>query len=135
MTPQKMLDEFHKAAGDEKPRRPEFPSKEIIRLRKKLIKEECIVELNKAIRERDIVSVADAIADGIYVLYGTAWAFGLDIYPILKEVHRSNMTKCVNGKMRRRSDGKILKPYSYEPPDIASEIMRQIKKRKRMAKP
>lgn len=125
----KMLTEFHAAAGDEIPQQPQFPSTKTVNFRKRLIKEECVIELNQAIRNRDIVKVADAIADGIYVLVGTALAFGLDIDPILEIVHKSNMAKFPNGKGRRRkSDGKVLKPAGWTPPDIASEIYRQVKK-------
>ena len=124
----KMLYEFNKAAGNEKPGVPQIPNKKTIALHRKLIKEECIVELNKAFRERNIVDIADALADGVYVLFDTAWSCGIKLQPILEEVHRSNMTKCVNGKMRRRQDGKILKPKGYEKPNIADEIMKQAKR-------
>src|SRR5574343_315707 len=83
-------------------------------LRTSLIQEE-LDELSDAFVEGSITKVADAIADLLYVVYGTAVQCGIDIEPIFKEVHRSNMTK-VGGY--KREDGKYMKPDTYEPPDI-----------------
>ncbi len=71
--------------------------------------------------EPDLVEIADALADSIYVLLGTALEFGMgDIFPrIWNEVHRSNMSKLDNeGKPVMREDGKILKGPNFSPPDI-----------------
>lgn len=64
----------------------------------------------------DIVGVADAIADLLYVVYGAAVAYGINIDPVFGEVHRSNMTKFIDG--HRRDDGKWVKGPSYEPARI-----------------
>jgi predicted HAD superfamily Cof-like phosphohydrolase len=73
---------------------------------------------------KDIVQVADALADQMYILIGTIMAHGLQdkFEEIFAEVHRSNMSKLENGKAIYREDGKVLKGKDYTPPDIASII-------------
>lgn len=85
-----------------------------INLRKRLIREE-YDELLDAINGEDFIETMDALADMLYVLYGTAIQFGVDIRAIFEEVHRTNMAK-VGGGTRR--DGKILKPEGWQPPRI-----------------
>ena len=63
----------------------------------------------------DLVKAIDALADLLYVVYGAAVTFGIDLDPFLAEVHRSNMTK-IGGPVRE--DGKRLKPDTYEPPNL-----------------
>lgn len=92
--------------------------RDLLRLREDLIAEE-YGELKKGIAEGDVVQVADALADLIYVLIGTAVAFGIDLRPVWGEVHRSNMSK-VGGPTR--ADGKILKPKGWQPPQIAEAL-------------
>jgi len=94
-------------------------------LRERLIIEEA-VELVNAIENADIIATADGIADLLYILLGTAVTFGIDIEPIFKEVHRSNMSK-IGGKIDRY--GKLIKPPGYSPPDIEL-ILNQQKSRK-----
>lgn len=64
-----------------------------------------------------MVKVADGLADLIYVCIGTALTLGIPLDRVWKEVHRSNMAK-VQGGVRRREDGKILKPEGWTPPDV-----------------
>lgn len=91
-------------------------------LRRGLLKEE-YTEYMEAEFENDVVDIADALADMVYVICGTALSYGIPLDEVFAEVHRSNMTKVeADGKVRRRDDGKILKPESYEPPDIKSII-------------
>ena len=92
------------------------PSKKIARLRRKLIKEECVKELCKAIEREDLLGVADGIGDALYVILGTASAYGLNAADIFAEVHRSNMSKLKDG--HRRSDGKWIKGPKYSPPNL-----------------
>lgn len=108
---------FHYVAGIDFPTRPGFIPEADYTLAKNLIEEE-IREWKIAHRTRDLVEVADAFADLLYVVYRAALAYGLPIHEIFDEVHRSNMTKFPGGVVLRRNDGKILKPESWEPPRI-----------------
>lgn len=62
--------------------------------------------------------IAKELADVLYVVYGTADAFGIDIDRVFAEVHRSNMSKLVDGKPLKREDGKVLKGPNYTPPNL-----------------
>lgn len=87
-------------------------------LRQSLIEEE-VGELREAAAAGDIVGVADALADIVYVAYGSAWVYGIDLDAVLDEVHASNMTKLgADGRPVRRDDGKVLKGPGYRPPDV-----------------
>jgi predicted HAD superfamily Cof-like phosphohydrolase len=86
-----------------------------VALRLALIDEE-LTELRAAIGIGDVVAVADALADLLYVTYGAAITFGIDVRPIFEEVHRANMAKLGGGT---RADGKVLKPHGWQPPDLA----------------
>ena len=69
----------------------------------------------------DLIGVADALADIVYVAYGTAHVYGIDLDAVLDEVHASNMTKLgADGRPIRRADGKVLKGPDYRPPDMAA---------------
>lgn len=83
-------------------------------LRYRLVREEGD-ELREAMEEGDLVGIADAIADSVYVLLGTAVAYGIDIRPVWQAVHAANMAKVGGGK---RADGKILKPDGWQPPHV-----------------
>lgn len=101
---------------------PHFPENEVITMRVHLITEE-LEELEDAINARDIVSVADALGDLLYVVAGAALAFGLPQRAIVEEIHRSNMSKLgEDGKPVLRDDGKVLKGPNFTPPDIKSII-------------
>lgn len=118
--------EFHR--GYELPLRA-LPTSDIgadqVALRQSLIEEE-VAELAAAARQDDIVGVADALADIVYVAYGTAHVYGIDLDAVLAEVHSSNMTKLgADGRPVRRSDGKVLKGPDYRPPDVAGVLERQ----------
>lgn len=91
----------------------------LLRLRGELLTEE-LDELALAIETRDIIGIADALADAVYVLYGTAWTFGIDLDRVLAEIHRANMSKLDrDGRPILRADGKVLKGPRYEPPNLA----------------
>lgn len=93
---------------------PHFPPDRVMELRNDLLVEE-LKELIDAVKEGDLTAVADALADTLYVTYGWAIAYGIDIRPIFREVHRSNMEKLGGGK---REDGKILKPRGWNGPKV-----------------
>lgn len=71
----------------------------------------------------DIVGVADALADIMYVVSGMALVYGIDLDAVFEEVHRSNMNKLgPDGKPIYRDDGKVTKPEGWEPPNIAKVL-------------
>lgn len=88
-------------------------------MRFNLLQEE-LDEYAHAVDTNDVVEVADALADIVYVAYGAALTHGIDLDAVLAEVHYSNMSKLgPDGKPIRREDGKILKGPNFSPPDIA----------------
>ena len=109
--------DFHIAFGQRVGKTPEFPDSLERTLRMRLLAEE-MYEYTVAETENDLVEVADALADIVYIACGTAVSYGIPLDTIFKEVHRSNMTKLVDGKVLRRDDGKIQKPEGWTAPDI-----------------
>ena len=109
--------EFHKAFGQRIGEKPEIPDTAERTLRMKLLSEE-MYEYTIAENENDLIEIADALADIIYIACGTAVSYGIPLDKVFEEVHRSNMAKLVDGKVLRREDGKIQKPASWTPPDI-----------------
>ena len=108
---------FHVAFEQRVGEKPGLPSKEERELRKKLLAEE-YTEYVVAEYQNDLVEIADALADIIYIACGTAVSYGIPLDVIFEEVHASNMAKLVDGKVLRRSDGKIQKPEGWAAPDI-----------------
>ena len=97
----------------------QVPSAEIdpalARLRIALLGEEA-GEFVAASGKGDLAGIADALADIVYVVYGTALTYGIDLDAVLREVHRSNMSKLgSDGKPFIRDDGKVLKSGKYFP--------------------
>lgn len=117
---QKLIDDvkaFHRACDVPVLALPCVPPPERQALRKKLLLEE-FQEFLRAHSDEDIVGVADALADIIYVAVGTALEYGIPLADVWAEVQRSNMSKLVNGVALKREDGKVLKGPGYTPPDI-----------------
>ena len=101
---------------------PEFPEEHIQRLRINLIEEE-LDELQMAVDNQDMVEVADALTDLLYVVYGAGHAFGIDLDECFCEVHRSNLSKLgPDFKPIKREDGKVMKPDTYSPPDLKTVL-------------
>ena len=101
---------------------PEFPEEHTQRLPIKLIEEE-LDELQLAVDNQDMVEVADALTDLLYVVYGAGHAFGIDLDECFHEVHRSNLSKLgADFKPIKREDGKVLKPDTYSPPDLKTVL-------------
>lgn len=95
-----------------------------LELRLGLIEEE-FNELKDATKVRDIVEMADALGDIIYVVCGFAIEAGIDLGAVVQEIQASNMTKLgADGKPVLREDGKVLKGPNYRRPDIASVLAR-----------
>lgn len=113
-----MVREFHETYGLPIADKPGFPAHERCQLRENLLEEEWI-ELCEAQAKRDIVEVADALADMLYIIHGTALEYGIDIDAVVAEVHRSNMSKLdADGKPIYREDGKVMKGPNYFRPNI-----------------
>ncbi len=81
-----------------------------------------IASFHKSFDEPDFAEVIDGLADVLYVVYGAAVTFGIDLGPFFEEVHRSNMAKDGGAT---RADGKILKPEGWRPPAIAKILDHQ----------
>ena len=99
-----------------------------IALRVSLIQEE-LDEYRKAAEARDLVEVADALSDLMYVVLGTYVAHGLHLHaePLFQEVHRSNMSKLDgDGEPIFRGDGKVLKSARFEPPDLKTILSKRL---------
>lgn len=109
--------------------RQDRPSVEIdeslAKLRISLLEEE-LNEYVAAAAARDLVGIADALADIVYVAYGTALTYGIDLDLVLSEVHRANMSKLESsGRPLKRDDGKVVKSDQYSPPDVAAALKLQ----------
>ena len=110
--------QFMKSFGQEVLTKPTLPDPNLAKLRLELIREE-VEELNVGIEGMDIVEIADALTDILYVVYGAGHAFGIDLDACYSEVHRSNMSKLgEDGKPIYREDGKILKGPDYFHPNL-----------------
>lgn len=113
---------FMEAFGQEVKRTPEFPTEETAKLRIELIVEE-LNELIDAKEDKDLIGIADALTDILYVTYGAGHAFGLDLDACFREVQRSNMSKLgEDGKPIYREDGKVLKGPNYSEPNLKKTL-------------
>jgi predicted HAD superfamily Cof-like phosphohydrolase len=118
---QAMVDEFHRKFSILAQATPSDLNEETKRLRIRLIEEE-FDELKEAMAGGDLAAVAKEMADLLYVVYGTAVSYGIDMDPVFREVHRSNMSK-VGGY--KREDGKWVKPATYSPAHIEPILAEQ----------
>ena len=110
---------FMKNYGQEVKTKASFPSEKIVQLRYDLIKEE-LNELSVAIKDKDIIEVADALTDILYVVYGAGHAFGINLDKCFKEVQDSNMSKLgEDGKPIYNEHGKVMKGPKYFKPDLS----------------
>ena len=113
---------FMKTFGQEVKNKPSFSSDKINRLRIDLIKEE-LDELTEAMKNKDLLEVADALTDILYVTYGAGHAFGINLDKCFDEVQNSNMSKLdKNGKPIYNEAGKVMKGPSYFKPDLSKFI-------------
>ena len=109
---------FMEIYGQEVKTKSSFPNDKIVQLRYDLIKEE-LDELSVAIRNNDIVEVADALTDLLYVVYGAGHSFGIDLNKCFAEVQRSNMSKLnKDGKPIYNEKGKVMKGPNYSKPNL-----------------
>jgi len=118
---QQMVLEFHKEFDIHVANTPTVPDEKTKALRVRLIQEE-FDELKEAFETQNLPHIAKELADLLYVVYGSAVSYGIDMEPVFQEVQRSNMSK-VGGY--KREDGKWVKPDSYSPADLASILASQ----------
>ena len=109
---------FMKTFGQEVKTKPSFSTDKINKLRLDLIKEE-LSELTEAMNNKDLLEVADALTDILYVTYGAGHAFGIDLDKCFEEVQNSNMSKLgENGEPIYNEFGKVMKGPNYFRPDL-----------------
>ena len=113
---------FMKTFGQEVKTKAELSNNKINELRISLINEE-LEELKKAIEDNDILEVADALTDILYVAYGAGHAFGINLDKCFNEVQESNMSKLgENGKPIYNEHGKVMKGPKYFKPELSKFI-------------
>ena len=114
---------FMKTFGQEVKTKPSFSTDKINQLRLDLIKEE-LSELTEAMNNKDLLEVADALTDILYVTYGAGHAFGINLDKCFEEVQNSNMSKLdVKGKPIYNEQGKVMKGPNYFKPDLSKYII------------
>ena len=113
---------FMKTFGQEVKTKPSFSTEKINKLRLDLIREE-LDELTEALNNKDLLEVADALTDILYVTYGAGHAFGINLDKCFEEVQNSNMSKLDNnGKPIYNDSGKVMKGPNYFKPDLSKFI-------------
>ena len=113
---------FMKTFGQDVKDKPSFSTDKINKLRIDLITEE-LEELAEAMKNKDLLEVADALTDILYVSYGAGHAFGINLDKCFEEVQNSNMSKLdENGKPIYNESGKVMKGPNYFKPDLSKFI-------------
>ena len=113
---------FMKTFGQDVKNKPSFSTDKINKLRIDLIREE-LNELKEAMKNNDLLEVADALTDILYVTYGAGHAFGIDLDKCFNEVQNSNMSKLdENGKPIYNDAGKVMKGPNYFKPNLSKFV-------------
>ena len=113
---------FMNTYGQDVKENASFPDDTVVQLRVDLIEEE-LNELKEAIKNNDLVEVADALTDILYVTYGAGHSFGVDLDKCFDEVQRSNMSKLgKDGNPIYNESGKVMKGPNYSAPDLKKII-------------
>ena len=113
---------FMETFGQEVKNKPSFSSEKINKLRYELIREE-LDELKEALNSNDLLEVADALTDILYVTYGSGHSFGIDLDQCFEEVQKSNMSKLdEQGKPIYNESGKVMKGPNYFKPDLSKFV-------------
>ncbi|MBL3666884.1 hypothetical protein JL475_12940 [Streptomyces sp. M2CJ-2] len=124
-SPADLVREFHRAFGLDARETPTEVSPALAAHRGELLAEEA-AEVAEVAVHGPLDRLAHELADVVYVAYGTALVHGIDLDAVISEIHRSNMTKRgPDGRITRRSDGKVLKGDHYEAPDVSRVLRRQ----------
>ena len=119
MTNFEKVGKFMETFGQEVKSKSSLSSEKINSLRVSLIEEE-LEELKQAIREKNLLEVADALTDLLYVTYGAGHAFGINLDKCFDEVQKSNMSKLgLDGKPIYSEKGKVLKGPKYFKPNLS----------------
>ena len=122
MTNFQKVKNFMETFGQEVKSRPSFSSDKINMLRYNLIKEE-LDEFKHALDNNDLLEVADALTDILYVTYGAGHAFGINLDACFEEVQNSNMSKLgIDGKPIYNNQGKVMKGPNYFKPDLSKFV-------------
>ena len=123
MTNFEKVKNFMQTFGQTIKNKAEFPEEKTLKLRYDLIQEE-LSELKQAIKDKDLVEVADALADILYVTYGAGTAFGINLDKCFDEVHNSNMSKLgKDSKPIYDNNGKVMKGPNYFKPNLNKFIV------------
>ncbi len=113
---------FMKTFGQEVKTEPSLSTEKINKLRIDLIKEE-LEELTEAVNNKDLLEIADALTDILYVTYGAGHAFGINLDNCFEEVQNSNMSKLdENGKPIYNDAGKVMKGPNYFKPNLSKFV-------------
>jgi predicted HAD superfamily Cof-like phosphohydrolase len=113
---------FMKTFGQDVKNKPSFSTDKINKLRIDLIKEE-LDEFKEAMDNKDLLEIADALTDILYVTYGAGHAFGIDLDKCFDEVQNSNMSKLgENGEPIYNESGKVMKGPNYFKPDLSKFV-------------
>ena len=113
---------FMQTFGQEVKLKPSFSTEKINDLRYNLVKEE-LEEFKQAIDNKDLLEVADALTDILYVTYGAGHAFGIDLDKCFEEVQNSNMSKLGDdGKPIYNDAGKVMKGPNFYKPDLSKFV-------------
>ena len=113
---------FMKTYGQEVKDKAGFSDAKTNKLRIDLIKEE-LEELTEAMQDENLLEVADALTDILYVTYGAGHAFGIDLDKCFEEVQNSNMSKLgEDGKPIYNEAGKVMKGPNYFKPDLSKYL-------------
>ena len=122
MTHSEMVKEFHRIYSVYISDKPELPKQETRDLRVSLLKEEWNEYLLGEFND-DLVEIADALGDMLYIIHGTAISYGIPLDKVFDEIHRSNKSKLGDdGQPIYREDGKVLKGPNFFSPDVAGII-------------
>ena len=114
---------FMETFGQEVKKKPSFSNNKINKLRYDLIEEE-LSELKEAMQNKDLLEVADALTDILYVTYGAGHAFGIDLDKCFNEVQNSNMSKLgSDNKPIYNDDGKVMKGPKYFKPNLSKFLI------------
>ena len=114
---------FMKTFGQEIKNKASFSSEKVNKLRIDLIEEE-LNELKQAMETKNLVEVADALTDILYVTYGAGHAFGINLDKCFEEVQKSNMSKLgSDGKPIYNDKGKVMKGPNYFKPDLGKFVV------------